>query len=91
VLAVAVERSGRCGARFHGGRRERGGRGSGGEVADVLRWAGDGRRMDGDRRMRSRLVPQMRAEDATSGCCENSSRCTWGESGRDFFFRVIDE
>jgi hypothetical protein len=39
--------------------------------------------MDGDRRMRSRLVPQMRVEDATSGCCENSSGRTRGERGQE--------
>jgi hypothetical protein len=56
--------------------------------------------MDGDRRMRSRLVPHMRVEDATSGCCENSSGYTQGERGLEFFLdeavthdetRVIDE
>lgn len=46
----------------------------------ILRQTGDGQQMHGDRRMRSRLVPHMRAKDATSNCCKNSSERTRGDT-----------
>jgi hypothetical protein len=67
--------------------RPGGGGGVRGEFAAVLRRAGDGRQMDGDRRMRSLLVRHMRVEDATSGCCKNSSGHTEGERGNFFWTR----